>query len=68
MCTVTAPELAGCPRARRLSARSPAWPPASDRGYPIRDRIARVVDGEIIWAPAIDDAFPLSTRGGDFEP
>jgi uncharacterized linocin/CFP29 family protein len=26
-----------------------------------------VVDGEIIWAPAIDGAFVLSARGGDYE-
>jgi uncharacterized linocin/CFP29 family protein len=38
----------------------------SDHGYPIREHLARVVD-EIIWAPAIDGAFLLSTRGGDYE-
>ena len=36
-------------------------------GYPIRDHISRLVDGDIIWAPAIDGAFVLSTRGGDFD-
>ncbi|HEX4016017.1 MAG TPA: family 1 encapsulin nanocompartment shell protein [Frankiaceae bacterium] len=40
----------------------------TDHGYPIREHIARVLrDGEIIWAPAIEGAFLLSTRGGDFE-
>ncbi len=39
----------------------------SDHGYPIRDHLARVVDGEIIWAPAIDGAFVLTGRGGDYE-
>jgi uncharacterized linocin/CFP29 family protein len=39
----------------------------SDHGYPIRDHLARVVDGEIIWAPAIEGAFVLSARGGDYE-
>src|SRR3984885_12921041 len=39
----------------------------SDHGYPIRDHLARLVDGEIIWAPAIDGAFLLSARGGDHE-
>jgi uncharacterized linocin/CFP29 family protein len=39
----------------------------SDHGYPINEHLARLVDGEIIWAPAIDGAFVLSTRGGDFE-
>ncbi|GJF08183.1 bacteriocin [Mycolicibacterium cyprinidarum] len=36
-------------------------------GYPIREHINRLVDGDIIWAPAIDGAFVLSTRGGDFD-
>lgn len=36
-------------------------------GYPIREHLTRLVDGEIIWAPAIDGAFVLSTRGGDFD-
>jgi uncharacterized linocin/CFP29 family protein len=39
----------------------------SDHGYPIREHLARLVDGEIIWAPAIDGAFLLSCRGGDYE-
>jgi uncharacterized linocin/CFP29 family protein len=39
----------------------------SDHGYPIREHLARVVDGEIIWAPAVDGAFLLSRRGGDYE-
>lgn len=41
---------------------------ASDHGYPIRTHIERLIpDGEIIWAPAIDGAFVLTTRGGDFD-
>jgi uncharacterized linocin/CFP29 family protein len=39
----------------------------SDDGYPIYEHVRLLVDGEIIWAPAIDGAFLLSTRGGDFE-
>jgi len=39
----------------------------ADHGYPVRDHLARVVDGDIIWAPAIDGAFVLSGRGGDHE-
>ncbi len=39
----------------------------SDHGYPVRDHLARVVDGEIIWAPAVDGGFVLSARGGDHE-
>jgi uncharacterized linocin/CFP29 family protein len=39
----------------------------TELGYPIREHLNRLVDGEIIWAPAIDGAFVLSTRGGDFD-
>jgi uncharacterized linocin/CFP29 family protein len=39
----------------------------SDEGYPIFQHIERVVDGGIIWAPAIEGAFVLTTRSGDFE-
>lgn len=39
----------------------------SDQGYPIRQHLTKVIDGEIIWAPAIDGAFVVSTRGGDFD-
>jgi uncharacterized linocin/CFP29 family protein len=38
----------------------------SDHGYPVLEHIKRLVDGEIIWAPAIAGAFVLSTRGGVF--
>jgi uncharacterized linocin/CFP29 family protein len=39
----------------------------SDHGYPVREHLALEIDGEIIWAPAIDGALVLSTRGGDYE-
>lgn len=39
----------------------------SDDGYPILRHIQRLVDGEIIWAPAITGGVVLTTRGGDFE-
>jgi uncharacterized linocin/CFP29 family protein len=38
----------------------------SDHGYPVLQHIKRLIDGEIIWAPAISGAFVLTTRGGDF--
>src|SRR5262249_55378641 len=38
-----------------------------DQGYPILEHVKRIIDGHIIWAPAIEGAFVLSTRGGDFE-
>jgi uncharacterized linocin/CFP29 family protein len=39
----------------------------SDHGYPVREQIRRLIEGDIIWAPAIDGAFVLTTRGGDFD-
>jgi uncharacterized linocin/CFP29 family protein len=40
---------------------------ASDHGYPVVQHIQRLVNEEIIWAPAIAGAFVLTTRGGDFD-
>jgi len=39
----------------------------TEHGYPILEHINRLVNGDIIWAPAIDGAFVLTTRGGDFD-
>ena len=39
----------------------------SNEGYPVFHHIERIVDGGIIWAPAIEGGFVLTTRGGDFE-
>ena len=39
----------------------------SDHGYPIREHLARLLDGDLIWAPAIAGAVVLTGRGGDFE-
>jgi len=38
----------------------------SDNGYPVVEHIHRLVDGEIVWAPAIKGGLVLTTRGGDF--
>lgn len=38
----------------------------TDHGYPVREHIARLLDGEVIWAPALDGALLLTTRGGDY--
>ena len=38
-----------------------------DHGYPVLEHVKRIVDGDIIWAPAIGGAFVLTMRGGDFE-
>jgi len=40
---------------------------SSEDGYPIQRRLDQVIDGEIVWAPAIDGALLVSTRGGDYE-
>ena len=37
-----------------------------DQGYPIHEHIKRLISGDIIWAPAIEGGFVLTTRGGDF--
>jgi len=39
----------------------------SDYGYPVLEHVKRLVDGKIIWAPAIDGAFVATTRGGDLD-
>ena len=39
----------------------------SDHGYPVLEHVKRLVNGDIIWAPAIAGAFVLTTRGGDFD-
>jgi uncharacterized linocin/CFP29 family protein len=38
-----------------------------DHGYPVLEHVKRLVKDEIIWAPAIEGAVVLTTRGGDFE-
>ncbi len=38
-----------------------------DHGYPVLEHVRRLVNGEIVWAPAIVGGFVLSTRGGDFD-
>jgi uncharacterized linocin/CFP29 family protein len=38
-----------------------------DQGHPVLEHVKRIVDGNIIWAPAIDGAFVVTTRGGDFQ-
>ncbi|GAA5045173.1 putative linocin/CFP29 family protein [Thermocatellispora tengchongensis] len=66
---VSALRLAGVagPYSLALSAEAyTAVNETSDHGYPIHEHLTRVIDGDIIWAPAIDGAFLLSTRGGDY--
>jgi len=39
----------------------------SDYGYPVLEHVQRLVEGKIIWAPALDGAFVVTTRGGDLD-
>ena len=36
-------------------------------GYPIMQHVQRLLDGPVIWAPAVDGAAVASLGGGDFE-
>lgn len=36
-------------------------------GFPVIENVRRLLDGPIVWAPAVDGAIVLSLRGGDFE-
>jgi len=38
-----------------------------DQGYPVLQHVKRLVDDKIVWAPAIQGAFVVTTRGGDFD-
>ncbi|WP_432043313.1 family 1 encapsulin nanocompartment shell protein [Streptomyces cadmiisoli] len=67
---VSALRLAGVGGAYTLALSAEAYTAVSetaDHGYPIIKHIGPLLDGDIVWAPAIDGAFLLSTRGGDFE-
>jgi uncharacterized linocin/CFP29 family protein len=36
-------------------------------GYRVFDFVQRLLDGPVVWAPAVDGAVVISLRGGDFE-
>ena len=36
-------------------------------GYPVIEHVKRLLDGPIVWAPALEGAVVLSLRGDDFE-
>ena len=62
--------LAGCDGPYALVLGADAYTAASggsDDGYPVLHHLERIVDGGVIWAPAIEGGFVLTTRGGDFE-
>ncbi len=39
----------------------------SEGGYPVLRHIERLIEGEIVWAPAIEGGVVMTTRSGDFE-
>jgi uncharacterized linocin/CFP29 family protein len=36
-------------------------------GYPVLQHVQRLIEGPLVWAPAVDGAVVLSMRGDDFE-
>ena len=61
--------LAGCNGPYALVLGADAYTAAaggSDDGYPVLRHVKRLVEAEIVWAPAIKGGFVLTTRGGDF--
>ncbi len=36
-------------------------------GYPLAKHVKQIIEGPMVWAPAVDGAVVLSMRGGDFE-
>lgn len=40
---------------------------AGSGGYPVLEHVEQILDGPIVWAPALAGGMVLSLRGGDFE-
>ena len=62
-------KLAGVNGPYRLVLGADAYVAASggsDEGYPVLHHIQGLVEGDIIWAPAIQGGYLLTSRGGDF--
>lgn len=36
-------------------------------GYPVIDHLSSLIDGPLVWAPALDGSMVVSLRGGDFK-
>jgi uncharacterized linocin/CFP29 family protein len=36
-------------------------------GYPVFEHLRQILEGPVVWAPAVDGAVVLSQRGGDFD-
>jgi uncharacterized linocin/CFP29 family protein len=62
--------LAGCDGPYRLVLGADPFTAVSggsEEGYPVLHHLQRLVEGEIVWAPAITGGLVLTMRGGDFE-
>ncbi|HEY1328507.1 MAG TPA: family 1 encapsulin nanocompartment shell protein [Casimicrobiaceae bacterium] len=40
---------------------------STSAGFPVIEHVRRLLNGPVVWAPGVDGAIVLSTRGGDFE-
>lgn len=40
---------------------------ATDDGYPVLKVVKNLIEGPVVWAPAVSGAIVMSMRGGDFE-
>lgn len=38
----------------------------TEHGYPLRERLSKILGGDVVWAPGLDGALVVSKRGGDF--
>ena len=36
-------------------------------GYPVLEHLRLILEGPVVWAPAVEGAVVVSQRGGDFE-
>jgi uncharacterized linocin/CFP29 family protein len=68
---LSALRLAGVDGPYSLLLSAPLWTAVAettDHGHPIRHHLERLLpDGAALWAPALDGALLLSTRGGDYQ-
>lgn len=39
----------------------------TEEGYPTTRLLSRILDGKVLWSPALEGGVVLTTRGGDFE-
>lgn len=67
---LTSLRLAGVNGPYRLLLGTEAFTAVSggdDEGYPVLKHIQRLIEGDVIWAPAIKGGLLVTTRGGDFQ-